>query len=143
MTLFRTTLLCNTLSSLCDCAGKTQPKLKKLLYEHFLNSFVPSGHFYSASSSPLLLRSAPDIAQILCRSFTPKHHRQRFRYLGALITNDGRCKTEIKTRRVIPCQINQKNSNCSPYPLGLSEFFLHKLHAKLGNAKVSASYLKI
>jgi len=31
---------------------------------------------YSASSSPLLLRSAPDTAQILCRSFTPKRHRQ-------------------------------------------------------------------
>src|SRR6218665_330070 len=38
--------------------------------------FIHSGHFYSASSSPLLLRRAPDTARILCRSFTPKRHRQ-------------------------------------------------------------------
>src|SRR6218665_166042 len=40
------------------------------------NSFIHSDHFYSASSSPLLLRSAPDTARILCQSFTPKRHRQ-------------------------------------------------------------------
>src|SRR6218665_15588 len=40
-----------------------------------INSFIHSGHFYSASSSPLLLRSATDTARILCRSFTPKRHR--------------------------------------------------------------------
>src|SRR6218665_3188605 len=42
------------------------------------HSFIHSGYFYSASSSPLLLRVAPEIAQIglLCRSFTPKRHRQ-------------------------------------------------------------------
>src|SRR6218665_1758228 len=38
--------------------------------------FVHSDHFYGASLSPLLLRSAPDTARILCRSFTPKRHRQ-------------------------------------------------------------------
>ena len=38
--------------------------------------FIHSGHFYSASSSPLLLRSTPDAARILYRSFTPKRHRQ-------------------------------------------------------------------
>ena len=31
---------------------------------------------YSASSSSLLLRDAPDTARILCRSFMLKHHRQ-------------------------------------------------------------------
>src|SRR6218665_4089769 len=35
-----------------------------------------SGYFDSASSSPLLLRGAPETARILCRSFTPKRHRQ-------------------------------------------------------------------
>src|SRR6218665_3843800 len=35
------------------------------------HSFIPSGHFYSASSSPPLLRSVPDTARILCQS-----HRQ-------------------------------------------------------------------
>jgi len=39
-------------------------------------SSIYSGHFYSASSSPLALRSAPDTARILCQSFTPKRHRQ-------------------------------------------------------------------
>ena len=32
--------------------------------------------FYSASSSPLLLRSAPETAWILCRNFISKRHRQ-------------------------------------------------------------------
>ena len=35
-----------------------------------------SSYFYSASSSPLLLRSAPNTAQILCWSFMPKSHKQ-------------------------------------------------------------------
>jgi len=38
--------------------------------------FIHSGYFYSVSSSPLLLRGAPDTARILRRSFTPKRHRQ-------------------------------------------------------------------
>src|SRR6218665_1130815 len=42
----------------------------------FIHSFIHSGYFYSTSSSPLLLRSAPDKARILCQSFTPKRHRQ-------------------------------------------------------------------
>src|SRR6218665_2726071 len=38
---------------------------------------VHSGYFYSAFSSPLLLlKGTPDTARILCRSFTPKRHRQ-------------------------------------------------------------------
>src|SRR6218665_3988638 len=39
-------------------------------------SFIHSGHFCSTSSSPLLLRSAPCTARILCRSFMSKRHRQ-------------------------------------------------------------------
>src|SRR6218665_248773 len=35
-----------------------------------------SCYFYSASTSPLLLRGAPKTARILCRSFTPKRHGQ-------------------------------------------------------------------
>ena len=40
------------------------------------NSFIHSGYFYSASSSPLLPRGAPDTARTLCGNFTPKRHRQ-------------------------------------------------------------------
>src|SRR6218665_2698737 len=40
------------------------------------HSFIYSDHFYSASSSPLLLRSGPDTTRILGRSLTPKRHRQ-------------------------------------------------------------------
>ena len=50
-----------------------------LAYPHFMHSFIHSGHFFGASSSPLLLtvlRSAPDTARILCLSFTPKRHTQ-------------------------------------------------------------------
>ena len=40
-------------------------------------SYIHSFYFYSASSSPLLLRGAPNTAWILCRNFTSKrHHRQ-------------------------------------------------------------------
>ena len=35
-------------------------------------SFIHSGYFYSASSSPLLLRGAPSTARILCREFHAK-----------------------------------------------------------------------
>ena len=39
-------------------------------------SFIHSGYFYSASSSPQLLRCVPDTARILCRIFMPKRLRQ-------------------------------------------------------------------
>src|SRR6218665_2573585 len=39
-------------------------------------SFISSGYFYSASSSPLLLRGAPDTARY-CWNFTPKRYRQQ------------------------------------------------------------------
>jgi len=39
-------------------------------------SFIHSVYFYSAPSSPLLIRSTPDTSRILCGSFTPKRHRQ-------------------------------------------------------------------
>jgi len=39
-----------------------------------MHSFIQA--IYSASSSPLLLRGAPDTARILCRSFKPKRHVQ-------------------------------------------------------------------
>ena len=40
------------------------------------DSFIHSGYSYSAASSPLLLGGTPDTARILCRSFTPKRHKQ-------------------------------------------------------------------
>src|SRR6218665_791313 len=40
----------------------------------FIHSFNHSGSFYSAFSSPLLFRGAPDTARILC--FTTKRQRQ-------------------------------------------------------------------
>src|SRR6218665_3426866 len=39
------------------------------------HSFIHSEYFYSASSSPLLLRDAPNTAWILCWSFTAKRHQ--------------------------------------------------------------------
>src|SRR6218665_3062447 len=46
--------------------------LENICYWHDIHS----GCFYSASSRPLLVRGAPETARILCRSFTPKCHRQ-------------------------------------------------------------------
>src|SRR6218665_2745823 len=45
-------------------------------FHSFIPSFIHLGYFYSAFSSSLLLRGAPDTARILCRNFTPKRHRQ-------------------------------------------------------------------
>ena len=50
-----------------NCESRTCPRGRILIH---------SGYLYSASSSPLLFRGAPDTARTLCRSFTPKHHRQ-------------------------------------------------------------------
>src|SRR6218665_1458264 len=48
---------------------------------------IHSGYFYSASSSPLLLRGAPDTARILYLSFTPKRYRQlRVKDLSKVLT---------------------------------------------------------
>jgi len=45
--------------------------MAKLIYSFILDiSITPlQVHYY-------ILRGAPDTARILCRSFTPKHHRQ-------------------------------------------------------------------
>jgi len=50
---------------LCDLVVRPRPSI--VLDFH---SIIHSGYFYSASSSPLLLRGAPDTARILCRNFT-------------------------------------------------------------------------
>ena len=49
-------------------------KHAELNVHSFIHSFVYSDYFYSASSSLLLLRGAPDTARILCRCFMPKRH---------------------------------------------------------------------
>src|SRR6218665_971909 len=52
------------------------PDLDQYYNAALIHSFIHSGHFYSAAPNRLLLRSATDTARILCRSFTPKRHRQ-------------------------------------------------------------------
>src|SRR6218665_2472852 len=42
----------------------------------FVHSFIYSGHFYSASSSPLLLRGAPDYSTDTVSEFHAEGHRQ-------------------------------------------------------------------
>ena len=46
------------------------------LLQWFTALFILDIYLYSACSSPLLLTGTLDTAQILCRSFTPKRHRQ-------------------------------------------------------------------
>jgi len=57
-------------------ANKAKTCASQRLELYIFLFFIYSDYFYSASSSPLLLRGAPDTAQILCRSFMPKRHRQ-------------------------------------------------------------------
>src|SRR6218665_2316616 len=42
----------------------------------FIHSFIHSGHFYSAHSSPLLLRGAPDYSTDTVSEFHAEAHRQ-------------------------------------------------------------------
>ena len=55
-----------------------KPILESLLADFWvlIHSFIHSDYFYSAYSSPLLLRGAPDTAQILYLNFVPKCQRQ-------------------------------------------------------------------
>src|SRR6218665_2308834 len=62
--------------SLSSINEVTAEEFRRIIIGSPPKSFIHSDHFYGASSSPLLLRSAPDIARILCRSFTPKRNRQ-------------------------------------------------------------------
>src|SRR6218665_1207648 len=54
-----------------DQQGQAQKNTATLHAIQSMSSFIHSDHFYSSSSSPLLLRSAPDTARIPCQSFTP------------------------------------------------------------------------
>src|SRR6218665_501101 len=47
-----------------------------LLYLSFIYSFIHSGHFYSAPSSPLLLRGAPDYSTDTVSEFHAEAHMQ-------------------------------------------------------------------
>ena len=42
----------------------------------YIHSFIHSGHFYSAPSSPLLLRGAPDYSMDTVSEFHPEAHKQ-------------------------------------------------------------------
>ena len=44
--------------------------------EHKIHSFIHSGHFYGAPSSPLLLRGAPDYSTDTASEFHAEAHRQ-------------------------------------------------------------------
>ena len=57
-----------------------------LAQNSLIHSFIQSGYFYSASSSPLLPRGAPNTAWILCRSLILKCHRLRVKDLPKVTT---------------------------------------------------------
>src|SRR6218665_3320890 len=48
----------------------------QLRYDEYTDRFIHSGHFYSASSSPLLLRGAPDYGTDTVSEFYAEAHRQ-------------------------------------------------------------------
>ena len=53
-----------------------KPVICTVIFVFSQKNLIHSDYFYSDCSTPLLLRGAPDTAWTLCRSFTPKHHRQ-------------------------------------------------------------------
>src|SRR6218665_1083500 len=66
----------------------TQPEIRSTFFRRmltssshtrlssFIHSFIHSGHFYSAPSSPLLLRGAPDYSTDTASEFHAEAHRQ-------------------------------------------------------------------
>ena len=60
---------------------------------------IHSSYFHNDSSSPILLRSASDTERILCRSFTPKLHRQ----------------LRVKDLPKVPTRRIQRDSNLRPF----------------------------
>ena len=77
-----------------------------------LYCFIPSDCFYSASSSSLLLRGAPDTARILCRNFTLKRHRQLW----------------VKDLPKVPTWRLERESN--PWPIGRKASTLPMPHTR-------------
>ena len=63
----------------------------------FVESFIYSGYFYSSYSTPLLLRDVPETTRTLCRSFTPRRHRQ-MRVKGLLKVITRRLEQDLNTR---------------------------------------------
>ena len=77
-----------------------------------MHTCIHSGYFYSASSSPLLLRGAPYSTRILCRNFTPKHHRH----------------LRVKDLPKIPTWQVERESN--PWPFGRKASTLPMRHTR-------------
>src|SRR6218665_2370234 len=59
-------------TTLMDGHNYPHGELGPLRSRRFIHSFIHSAHFYSAPSSPLLLRGAPDYSTDVSRGFTPK-----------------------------------------------------------------------
>src|SRR6218665_1842510 len=60
--------------SRAQCAGA--PSSRKTETHPGIHTFIHSGHFYSAPSSPLLLRGAPDYGKATVSEFHAEAHRQ-------------------------------------------------------------------
>src|SRR6218665_3469598 len=54
----------------------TPATLESIYINYVIHSFIHSGHFYSATSSPLLLRGAPDYSTDTVSEFHAEAHRQ-------------------------------------------------------------------
>src|SRR6218665_191854 len=67
------------------------------------------GVFYSASSAPLQLRGAPDIARILCWRFAPERHRP-LRIKGLPKVPTWRLEAESNPR---PFELKVRLSQCT------------------------------
>ena len=66
---------------LCSVGGQIIRTLTSALKKHEkitapIHSFINSGHFYSASSNPLLIRGAPDYSTDTVSEFYAEAHRQ-------------------------------------------------------------------
>src|SRR6218665_2231238 len=56
--------------------GRAMYSFCKMKNRYHIHSFIHSGHFYSAPSSPLLLRGAPDYSMYTVSEFHATVHRE-------------------------------------------------------------------
>src|SRR6218665_870616 len=95
---------------------------------------IQSGYFYSASSSPLLLRGAPDTARILFRSFTQNRHRQ-MRVKDLLKANTWQLERDSNPRPCVPLKRNSSNLPMSHHTLQMYVCLVGKKLSHMDQAK--------
>ena len=82
--------------------------------QFFFHSFIHSGHFYSAPSSPLLLRGVPDYNTDTVSEFHAEAHRQlQVKNLPNVAARAGGESTTLRLKVIVSTKV-------PPRPIGIN-----------------------